>query len=107
MALFRVFTKMNINEGVKAFQKNTGSFLLDVRTEAEYARGHIAGSKNVPLQTLEAVAEVVYNKTALLYVYCQSGVRSAKAVEQLRKMGYSNVIDIGGIQNYNGETVKW
>lgn len=104
--MFRLFSKLGINEGVKAFQKNVGAVLLDVRTREEYAQGRIKGSVNIPLQEIEKVCEKITDKNTLLYVYCRSGVRSAKAVELLRKMGYVNGIDIGGIIHYNGEIVR-
>ena len=106
MGLYHFFTKLNINEGVKAFQKNANAFLIDVRTREEYAEGHIVGSKNVPLQSIAEIAKITSDKNALLYVYCRSGARSAKAVEILKNMGYANAIDIGGILAYHGEIVR-
>lgn len=106
MALFHFFTKLNVNEGIKAFEQNPNAILLDVRTEEEYAEGHIKNSKNIPLQTIENVTGEIPDKSTLLYVYCRSGVRSAKAVNALKKLGYTNAIDIGGILSYNGEIVR-
>jgi rhodanese-related sulfurtransferase len=106
MGLFHFFTKLNINDGVKAFRNNPNAVLLDVRTIEEYTQGHIEGSKNIPLQTIERVQSEIPEKSTLLYVYCRSGVRSAKATELLQKAGYTNVIDIGGIIHYKGEIVK-
>lgn len=106
MGLFHFFTKLNINTGVQAFRQNPNAVLLDVRTEAEYAEGRIEGSINVPLQTLEKIQEKVADKNVLLYVHCRSGARSAKAVTLLKKMGYVNAIDIGGILGYSEETKK-
>ena len=77
--------------------------MLDVRSVREYQSGHVPGSHNIPLKSIEDVAAVVENKDAKLYVYCQSGARSKQAVDALSNMGYSNVKNIGGIAAYNGE----
>ena len=98
--------KWNINDGISAFRKNGNAVLLDVRREEEFSAGYIAGAINVPLQEIEDVEEVVFGKNTLIYVYCRSGVRSAQAVKALRYMGYTNVIDLGGILDYYGEIVR-
>ena len=97
---------MDINEGIKAFKKAEKAVLLDVRREEEFASGYIAGAINIPLQEIEDITDVVVGKNTLLYVYCRSGVRSAQAVNALRYMGYTNVVDIGGILQYKGEIVR-
>ena len=97
---------MDINEGIKAFRKAEKAVLLDVRREEEFASGYIAGAINIPLQEIEDSTDVVVGKNTLLYVYCRSGVRSAQAVNALRYMGYTNVVDIGGILQYKGEIVR-
>ncbi len=98
--------KLNINDGVRAFRKNRNAVLLDVRTESEFASGYIHGAINIPLQEIEEVLDVVQGKGTLLYVYCRSGVRSEQAVGALRYMGYTNVVDLGGILDYVGEQVR-
>ena len=97
MSLLHFFTAKNINQGVEEYRKNPDSILLDVRTEEEYADGHIRGSVNVPLQRIEGILEKVTDPRKVIYVYCRSGVRSEKAVTILKQMGYANAIDIGGI----------
>ncbi len=97
---------LEINEGVKAFRKQPHAFLLDVRRESEFAAGYIPGAINVPLQEIEEVTEYIPNKNVPVYVYCRSGVRSAQAATAMRYMGYTNVMDIGGILQYSGEVVR-
>lgn len=94
-----------IDQGVYEFLRSTGARLLDVRSPAEYIQGHIPGSTNVPLHTIDDVEFLVESKEDPLYVYCQSGVRSRMAVEQLREMGYRNAKNIGGIAAYTGKIV--
>ena len=81
--------------------------LLDVRTEDEFASGHIPGAVCLPLQALPArAAAVLPDKEAEILVYCQSGRRSASAAARLLKMGYSNVSDFGGIQDWPYEITR-
>ena len=103
MGLFGFFRQPDINQGVEEYQREKNAILLDVRTPQEYQSGHIPESKNVPLQTIERVADVAENKDTALYVYCQSGVRSRQACDLLQQMGYHNVNNIGGIGAYVGK----
>ena len=96
-----------INAGHSNFQselQNTpGAVLLDVRTPEEYREGHIPGSKNVPLQSLDKVTGLVNHQDTPMFAYCYSGARSAQAVSALQRMGYTNVKNIGGIAAYAGK----
>ena len=103
MFMYRSISKMNINDGVKAFRQNKNAVLLDVRTKEEYAERHIDGSINLPLQVIESIPSLIDDKYTTLYVYCRSGARSAQAVTILKRLGYSNAIDIGGILSYKEE----
>ena len=102
MGFFDFFKQSDINQGVKEFAATPGAVLLDVRTPEEYREGHIPGSKNVPLQSLDKVTGFVNNQDTPVFVYCHSGARSAQAVSALHRMGYNNVKNIGGIAAYTG-----
>ena len=103
MGFFDFLRQPDINKGVMEYRNTNGAVLLDVRTPQEYREGHIPGSKNVPLQTIDKVDAVVENKDTALYVYCHSGARSRQAVSYLQHMGYTNVNNIGGITAYSGK----
>ena len=103
MSIFDFFKQPDINKGLKEYAEKENAVLLDVRTPQEYREGHIPGSKNVPLQTLDKVRSVVENKDAELFVYCYSGARSRQATAMLQHMGYTNVQNIGGIAAYQGK----
>ena len=105
MGVFNIFSKLNINEGVKKFRQTPNAILLDVRTEEEYSETHSDGSTNLPLQKIEMATSIIFDKKKPLFVYCCSGVRSAKVVAILKKMGYTNVNDIGGILDYKEEII--
>ena len=106
MSFFDLFKQPDVNQGVKEFQRTSGAVLLDVRTPEEYRSGHIPGSKNIPLQTIDRVGSVAENKDTALYVYCQSGARSRQAAGMLKQLGYTNVNNIGGIAAYAGKVER-
>jgi molybdopterin/thiamine biosynthesis adenylyltransferase/rhodanese-related sulfurtransferase len=81
----------------------TPPLLLDVRGPLEFQRRHLPGALLLPLPELATrVGEVP--RTRPVVVYCQTGVRSARAVEQLRRdFGYDNVLPLsGGLEDYAG-----
>jgi len=78
--------------------------LLDVRTQEEYNQGHIPGAVCLPNEDILPDLPVPFDKDAEILVYCRSGRRSAEAAEKLADMGYTNVADFGGIQDWPYET---
>lgn len=106
MRIFNFFNQPDINQGVKDCKATPGAVLLDVRTPEEYRGGHIPGSKNLPLQTIDKTPSVIENKDTPLYVYCQSGGRSRQATGMLQAMGYQHVTNIGGIAAYSGKVER-
>ena len=92
--------KLNINDGIKEFRKNKNAVLLDVRTKEEFNYDNIKGSVNIPVQTLEQARKQIVDKNTPIYVYCHSGIRSARAVQALKDMGFNEVTNIGGIKDY-------
>jgi rhodanese-related sulfurtransferase len=76
-----------------------GATLIDVRSAGEFASGHVDGAKNIPVDTIGTrLGEIPKDKPVV--VYCQSGVRSARAAQVLRTKGYVAVHDLGGIGNW-------
>ncbi len=106
MGLFTFLRSPDINEGVETF-KNTGdAMLLDVRTPEEYRDGHIEGSINLPLGRIAEAPNTIKDKNTPLFVHCYSGSRSGQAVSYLKRMGYTNATNIGGIGSYRGKVIK-
>lgn len=103
MSFFNFLRGPDIDQGVKEYGETCGAVLLDVRTLQEYQAGHIPNSQNIPLQELGRVSAAVSGKDTPLFVYCYSGARSRQAVGELRRMGYQNVKNIGGIAAYTGK----
>ena len=103
MSFFNFLKQPDINKGVAEYSSTPKALLLDVRTTQEYKEGHIPGSKNIPLQSIEKVNTIVKNKEIPLFVYCYSGARSRQAVSVLQRMGYADVRNLGGIASYSGK----
>jgi rhodanese-related sulfurtransferase len=83
-----------------------GARLIDVRTAAEFAGGHIEGAENVPVDAMPS-ASAAWDKAKPVVVYCQVGSRSLNAVQYLRGQGFSNVYDLtAGIARWDGAVVK-
>ena len=72
--------------------KEKNYIVVDVRTASEYSEGHVVNSINIPYDEIDASTKLDKNKTIL--VYCKSGVRSNKAYNTLKSLGYT-VIDLG------------
>jgi len=104
MGFLDYFKSPDINQGIEQFRKTPGALLLDVRSEDEYAAGHIPGSINLPMQRLGLVDDIAEPET-VLFTYCLSGGRSRKAASILKAKGYT-VNDIGGINGWKGSVVR-
>lgn len=75
-----------------------GAVLIDVRTRKEYDKRHLDGSVLIPHDTIkEHIAGFVSGRDAIMYVYCGSGYRAAKACKALNELGYRNVVNLCGI----------
>ena len=106
MGFFDFLKGPDINQGVKEYSATDGAVLLDVRTPDEYRQGHIPGSRNVPLQSIDRVSDGIPDRETPLYVYCRSGARSSQAVSLLQQMGYSKAKNIGGITAWKGKVER-
>lgn len=73
---------------------------IDVRSASEYARGHVAGATLIPHDNIEAgVEELQLEKDTPILLYCRSGNRSGKAQKRLEALGYTNVTNLGGLED--------
>ena len=101
------YRQISMNEAVKMMKDEKNYIILDARRPDEYAEGHIPGAINVPNEEIgtEEIPELP-DKSQLILVYCRSGRRSKEASEKLVKLGYTNIVEFGGIQDYEGEIAK-
>ena len=79
--------------------------LVDVRTPAEYASGHIPTAVNIPVTEI-ATRLPTEDTSALIILYCRSGARSASARQTLQGLGYSNVVDFGSVSKWSEGLVE-
>ena len=100
------YRQITMDEAVNMMARETGYIILDVRRPDEYAAGHIPNAINVPNESIgtDEIPELP-NKNQLIMVYCRSGRRSKEAAEKLVKLGYTNIVEFGGILDWKGETV--
>jgi len=82
-------------EAVRLINREKG-VLIDVSEPAEFAAGHAAGARNVPLGKLAGAKEVPSNKTLPLVLLCASGARSSRAAALLRKAGHEKAVSLAG-----------
>ena len=98
-----MYQKKEMHSGLEEFHATANALLVDVRNPSEYNAGHIPCSINFALSRILQEAEEAFpDKSQPLYVYCQSGARSARAGKLLELLGYESVVDLGGIASYNG-----
>ena len=100
------YRQISMDEAVTMMAQETGYIILDVRRLDEFAAGHIPNAINVPNETI-GTAEIpeLPDKDQLIMVYCRSGRRSKEAAEKLVKLGYTNIVEFGGILDWKGETI--
>ena len=101
------YRQISMDEAVKMMEDEKNYIILDVRRPDEYAEGHIPGAINVPNEEIgSAEISELPDKTQLILVYCRSGRRSKEASEKLVKLGYTNIVEFGGILDWKGEIEK-
>jgi len=79
---------------------SSGALLVDVRTETEFASGHLNGAISMPLARLSEGAPSLREKHKPIVVYCASGIRSGAARRVLRRVGVEEVYDLGAMSRW-------
>ena len=100
------YRQISMDEAVEMMAEESDYIILDVRRPDEFAAGHIPNAINVPNETI-GTSEIpeLPNKDQLIMVYCRSGRRSKEAADKLLKLGYTNIVEFGGILDWKGEIV--
>lgn len=98
------YVSITMEEAKKVFETQGDYIILDVRREDEFAEGHIPGAINVPNEDIQDIEpSELPDKNQTIYVYCRSGNRSKQAASKLVAMGYTNIIEFGGIMDWTGK----
>lgn len=101
------FSQITMDEAKEIFETPGDYIILDVRRADEYAGGHIPGAINVANESInDTCPEELPDMNQTIYVYCRSGNRSKQASEKLVSLGYTNIIEFGGILDWTGEIEK-
>ncbi len=101
------YRQISPSDAMEIMESESNYIILDVRTPGEFAAGHIPGAINVPNESIaEQEPSKLPDKNQLILVYCRSGSRSKRASEKLAKIGYTNIVEFGGINQWTGEVIK-
>lgn len=99
------YTQISMDEAVSMMETEKNYIILDVRTLEEFKEKRIPGAICVPNETIGTKdIPSLPDKEQLILVYCRSGNRSKQAAAKLAKMGYTNIYEFGGINDWTGET---
>lgn len=98
------YREISMNEAVNLMASEKNYIILDVRRPDEYANGHIPGAINVPNEEIDT-SEIpeLPDKSQKILVYCRSGRRSKEAAKKLVKLGYTDIVEFGGILDWTGD----
>ena len=98
------YRQVDMEEAIALMKKEKGYLILDVRRNDEFSSGHIPGAVNIPNEMIgsEKPSDLP-DQEQLILVYCRSGNRSKQAAEKLAKLGYTNIVEFGGILDWPGE----
>lgn len=100
------YRQVTTEEAINIMQTEENYVILDVRTAQEFASGHIPGAALLPNETIGTEDILLLpDKDQLILVYCRSGNRSKQAAEKLAQLGYTNIVEFGGINSWTGEIV--
>lgn len=101
------YRQITMAQAAAIMESESGYILLDVRTAAEFAEKRIPGAINIPNESIGTdPLPQLPKKDQPILVYCRSGNRSKQASEKLAALGYTNVVEIGGINSWTGQTVS-
>ena len=98
------YRQISMDEAVTMMAQESDYIILDVRRADEFAAGHIPNAINVPNESI-GTSDIfeLPDKDQRIMVYCRSGRRSKEAAEKLVKLGYTNIVEFGGILDWKGE----
>ena len=101
------YRQISMEEAVTMMAEETDYIILDVRRADEYAGGHIPSAINIANESIgtDEIPELP-DKDKLILVYCRSGNRSKQAAQKLIGLGYTNIVEFGGILDWPGEIEK-
>ena len=101
------YTSITMEDAKEIFQEKGDYLIVDVRRADEFAEGHIPGAINIANEDIVSSEPAeLPDKDQVIYVYCRSGNRSKQAAAKLAAMGYTNIVEFGGILDWTGEVER-
>ena len=101
------YTSITMEDAKQIFQEKGDDLIVDVRRADEFAEGHIPGAINIANEDIVSSEPAeLPDKDQVIYVYCRSGNRSKQASAKLAAMGYTNIVEFGGILDWTGEVER-
>ena len=101
------YRRITADEAQVLMQKEENYLILDVRTPEEFAEGHIPHAINIPMDAFgEEPPRELPDRNQMIFVYCVKGIRSMNVANRLAHMGYRNIVEMGGIQDWHGDIEK-
>ena len=96
---------ITVQQAKEIMDTQQGYVILDVRTQEEFDEKHIPGAILIPNDEIAQLAQTqLPDKNQLILVYCRSGRRSKLAAQELVELGYTNIMEFGGIIDWPYET---
>ena len=84
---------------------STVTAVIDVRTPAEFASGHLEGAVNIDWEGTDFAGQVAsLDKNGTYVLYCRSGNRAGQALDAMTSMGFAHLINAGGVDNASSLT---
>ena len=104
--MVRSYTQISQDEAKKMMEQDGTQIIVDVRMQEEYNSGHIPGAICIPNESIGTEPpEELPDFDQIILIYCRSGNRSKQAAQKLFDMGYINVYEFGGINDWTSEVV--
>ena len=104
--MVRSYTQISQDEAKQMMEQDDGHIIVDVRRLDEFAAGHIPGAICIPNEDIGSEQpEELPDPRQIILIYCRSGNRSKQAAQKLFDMGYTNIYEFGGINDWTGEVV--
>ncbi|MBR2781772.1 MAG: rhodanese-like domain-containing protein [Oscillospiraceae bacterium] len=97
------YLQISQDEAKRIMAEKSGYQIVDVRRQDEFSQGHIPGAICIPNESINFdMPEELPDPDQMLLVYCRSGRRSKEAAQKLADLGYTNVLEFGGIITWTG-----
>ena len=103
-----VIQTVDSKTAIQMMKESDNYLIVDVRTSQEFDSGHIENAINIDNNLIQKANQPLAqlpDTDQTIFIYCRSGNRSSQAAKKLESLGYTSIIDFGGIQNWDGDLI--